>query len=153
MPGGGDGDLRGAGADGPHPAALVHGGDLRIGGRELGVRSQVEREPVGGGAEYLDGVRVPVVANLDGRRRDGDGLRGGGRGGEEEQCGGEKVAAAVILKSGAQFDEQALQKLCAARLAPFKVPAVIRAFDDLPRNSTGKVQRRDVVPMMKAQGI
>jgi acyl-CoA synthetase (AMP-forming)/AMP-acid ligase II len=55
---------------------------------------------------------------------------------------GEDVAAAVVLRTAAT--EQELLDHCRARLAAFKVPAVLHLVDQIPRTATGKVQRRKV---------
>jgi oxalate---CoA ligase len=54
---------------------------------------------------------------------------------------GEEVAAAVVLESGADVDEAALQDFAAQTLAPFKVPRTIVLADEIPKGPTGKVQR------------
>ncbi len=54
---------------------------------------------------------------------------------------GEDVAAAVVLRSGAQVTPRALQDHVAGRLAYFKVPRRIVILGDIPKGPTGKVQR------------
>jgi long-chain acyl-CoA synthetase len=61
---------------------------------------------------------------------------------------GERVAAALVLDPSAPFDPDALVERCRARLAPYKVPAVLRRLDDIPRNVTGKVLRQDLVALL-----
>ncbi|MCP2636971.1 long-chain-fatty-acid--CoA ligase [Microbacterium sp. HD4P20] len=58
--------------------------------------------------------------------------------------GGEDVAAAVVLREGADLDVEALRDYCRTRLAAYKVPRRIVAVDDLPRSLIGKVLRREV---------
>ncbi|HJA04195.1 MAG TPA: long-chain fatty acid--CoA ligase [Candidatus Microbacterium stercoravium] len=58
--------------------------------------------------------------------------------------GGEDVAAAVVLREGAELDTRALRDFCRTRLTPYKVPKRITAVDDLPRSLIGKVLRRQV---------
>jgi long-chain acyl-CoA synthetase len=58
--------------------------------------------------------------------------------------GGEEVAAAVVLREGAELDVEALRDYCRTRLAAYKVPRRIVAVDDLPRSLIGKVLRREV---------
>jgi acyl-CoA synthetase (AMP-forming)/AMP-acid ligase II/thioesterase domain-containing protein len=54
---------------------------------------------------------------------------------------GEEVAAAVVLRSGAEASASELQEFASSRLAPFKVPRTIVFRDELPKGPTGKVQR------------
>jgi long-chain acyl-CoA synthetase len=55
---------------------------------------------------------------------------------------GETVKAYVVLHEGKSTDENELHRFCAARLAPYKVPASFDFRQDLPRNLLGKVLRR-----------
>ena len=63
---------------------------------------------------------------------------------------GEQALAYVELEEGAAFDEAVLRQHCREGMAGFKVPKEIRQLDQLPRNPTGKIQRRalkaDCVP-------
>jgi acyl-CoA synthetase (AMP-forming)/AMP-acid ligase II len=54
---------------------------------------------------------------------------------------GEEVAAAVVLRPGAEADEAALRGFAAERLAAFKVPRRIVVLDEIPKGATGKLQR------------
>lgn len=57
---------------------------------------------------------------------------------------GEEVAAIVLPRAGEHLDEAALVAHLAERVAPFKIPTVIRfASDQLPRNASGKILKRD----------
>ena len=57
---------------------------------------------------------------------------------------GEVPLAFVELNEGHEFDEQALKTFVRDRIAPFKVPKEIRHIDELPRNPTGKIMRRQL---------
>jgi len=57
---------------------------------------------------------------------------------------GELPLAFVELNEGHDFDEQALKTFLRDRIAPFKVPKEIRHIDELPRNPTGKIMRRQL---------
>jgi acyl-CoA synthetase (AMP-forming)/AMP-acid ligase II len=61
---------------------------------------------------------------------------------------GEEVEAAVVLRSAAST--QKLQAFCSTRLADFKVPKLIRVISALPKDATGKVQRRVLTAIFKA---
>jgi len=65
---------------------------------------------------------------------------------------GQRVAAAVVLAPGAMFDAQILQDFCAARLARYKIPSLLRPIDALPLNQAGKVDRREVARWFAADG-
>ncbi len=54
---------------------------------------------------------------------------------------GEEVAAAVVLRDGAEADERALRDFAATRLAGFKVPRKVVFLDEIPKGATGKLQR------------
>jgi len=53
---------------------------------------------------------------------------------------GETPCAFVELKSGAQVTETEIIEHCRSRLAHFKAPKAV-IFGQLPRTSTGKVQK------------
>jgi long-chain acyl-CoA synthetase len=59
---------------------------------------------------------------------------------------GERVEATVVLAVDARADVDALVEHCRARLARYKVPAVIRLAATLPHGLTGKVLRRELRP-------
>jgi len=54
---------------------------------------------------------------------------------------GEEVAAAVVLREGAQASEKDLREFAAIRLADFKVPRKILFLTEIPKGATGKLQR------------
>lgn len=54
---------------------------------------------------------------------------------------GEDVAAAVVLREGAQADDRELRQFAAVRLADFKVPRKILIVKEIPVGATGKLQR------------
>jgi len=55
---------------------------------------------------------------------------------------GEGVAAAVVLRNGADVSDLAIRAFVAERLAPFKVPHPILRVPEVPTGATGKRQRR-----------
>ncbi len=55
---------------------------------------------------------------------------------------GEELVAAVVLKSGSKTSEQMLRRYLATELSTFKVPSKIILVSSIPKNETGKVQRR-----------
>lgn len=54
---------------------------------------------------------------------------------------GEDVAAAVVLKEGASAEPAEIRAFAAKSLAAFKVPRKILILDEIPKGSTGKLQR------------
>jgi len=58
---------------------------------------------------------------------------------------GEAVKAFVVLKQGATAHEDTLFSWCLDNLARYKCPAKILFVDELPRNISGKLLRRDLV--------
>ncbi len=54
---------------------------------------------------------------------------------------GEEVAAAVVLREGAEVGERELRAFAAGRLADFKVPRKIVFLVEIPKGPTGKLQR------------
>lgn len=54
---------------------------------------------------------------------------------------GEDIAAAVVLKDGAEVCEAALREFALDRLPAFKVPSRIIFVNDVPKGPTGKIQR------------
>jgi len=54
---------------------------------------------------------------------------------------GEDVIAAVVLRTGANVQEQDLRSFALSRLAPTKVPSRIVIVTEIPKGPTGKLQR------------
>ncbi len=54
---------------------------------------------------------------------------------------GEEVAAAVVLKDGAEVSEAEIREFASERVAAFKVPRKIVILDEIPKGATGKLQR------------
>ena len=74
----------------------------------------------------LDGVREVAVLGVD-----------------DEQFG-QRLAAFVVLDDGASLDDVAIKGHVKANLANYKVPRSVWFLDELPRNQTGKVLKRDL---------
>lgn len=56
---------------------------------------------------------------------------------------GEAVHAFVVLKDQS-MDVEELRAYCAEHIVKYKVPAVIEKLDELPKNTTGKILRRNL---------
>jgi long-chain acyl-CoA synthetase len=57
---------------------------------------------------------------------------------------GEAVCAVIVTAPGRQVDDDELLRFARGRLSGYKVPKELRRRDDLPRNPTGKLLRRDL---------
>jgi long-chain acyl-CoA synthetase len=60
--------------------------------------------------------------------------------GRPDEVRGEEVHAVVVLAEGGELEE--IESHCRARLAPFKVPSSWQVVDDLPKTSTGKIDKK-----------
>lgn len=60
---------------------------------------------------------------------------------------GEKVAAAVVLKSNASLSPRQIQDHCKQHLLDWKCPKEILFLNELPRNKMGKVIKEEVVQL------
>jgi fatty-acyl-CoA synthase len=74
----------------------------------------------------LDGIREVAVIGVD-----------------DEQFG-QRLAAFVVLEQGASLSEADLGAHVKANLASFKTPREVEFMDELPRNATGKVLKREL---------
>lgn len=59
---------------------------------------------------------------------------------------GEDVGAWIVVRSGHNLTSVEVTAFCAERLSDYKVPRVVTFLDELPRNPTGKVLKRDLSP-------
>ncbi len=57
---------------------------------------------------------------------------------------GQAIVAFIVTQGGAQLSEASLRAHCAAHLVKYKQPAKYRMVDELPKNATGKVLRRQL---------
>jgi acyl-CoA synthetase (AMP-forming)/AMP-acid ligase II len=57
---------------------------------------------------------------------------------------GESLAAFVVLRDGRQASAEELQAFVTAELADYKRPRRVIFVDELPRNPTGKVLKREL---------
>jgi malonyl-CoA/methylmalonyl-CoA synthetase len=64
---------------------------------------------------------------------------------------GERVALCAVLRAGAALDLDYLRQWAKERLAPYKVPSLLRTAPDLPRNAMGKVQKPAVRDLFTAK--
>jgi acyl-CoA synthetase (AMP-forming)/AMP-acid ligase II len=57
---------------------------------------------------------------------------------------GQRLRAFVVLRKGERLSEDAVQAHVKANLARYKVPREVVFLDELPRNATGKVLKREL---------
>ena len=57
---------------------------------------------------------------------------------------GEEVKACVVLKGDVTTTTEQLTEYCRERMALYKVPSVIRFYKDLPRTSTGRINKTEL---------
>src|SRR5215216_4858088 len=65
--------------------------------------------------------------------------------GVEDEKFGQRLKAFVVLESGKKATEDELKSYVKKNLASFKVPREFEFIDELPRNATGKVLKRELV--------
>ncbi len=65
---------------------------------------------------------------------------------------GEDIGAWVVVREGAELDDDELIAFCHEHLADYKCPRVVTFIDELPRNPTGKVLKRDLPPPVQPPG-
>jgi acyl-CoA synthetase (AMP-forming)/AMP-acid ligase II len=64
--------------------------------------------------------------------------------GVDDEEFGQRLKAFVVLDEGAEVSEEDLKRHVKAHLAGFKAPREVEFVDELPRNATGKVLKREL---------
>ena len=64
-----------------------------------------------------------------------------------DEIRGEIACAYVVLTAGASATEEDLVAFAAESLAAYKRPALVRFVDELPKTSTGKIMRRELIKL------
>ena len=54
---------------------------------------------------------------------------------------GEELCACIVLKAGAQADEEDIRAFCRGQIAHYKIPRYVKFVDGFPTTVTGKVQK------------
>jgi fatty-acyl-CoA synthase len=65
--------------------------------------------------------------------------------GVDDEKFGQRLKAFVVLREGSDASEQELKDHVKSNLARYKVPREVEFIDELPRNSTGKVLKRELL--------
>jgi acyl-CoA synthetase (AMP-forming)/AMP-acid ligase II len=71
--------------------------------------------------------------------------------GVDDEQYGQRLAAFVVLAQGAPVTTDDLKQHVRDNLANYKVPREIVVLDELPRSSTGKISRRDLLAQLGGQ--
>jgi long-chain acyl-CoA synthetase len=69
--------------------------------------------------------------------------------GRPDEVRGEEVHAVLVLEAGAELD--AIEEHCRERLARFKVPSTWEVVDELPKTSTGKIDKKPLRESVAAE--
>jgi len=64
---------------------------------------------------------------------------------------GELAKAYIVLKQGASPSKEDLLEFCREHLAAYKVPREIQFVEDVPKTSTGKIMRRELIRLHESQ--
>jgi long-chain acyl-CoA synthetase len=62
---------------------------------------------------------------------------------------GATIKAAVVIQPDSQITKREIISFCKQKLARFKVPKVIEFWDALPKSSTGKIARKQLIDQKK----
>jgi long-chain acyl-CoA synthetase len=57
---------------------------------------------------------------------------------------GESVKAVIALKPGSTVEKQEIINFCRERLMPYKVPKIVEFIEQLPKNPTGKILKKEL---------
>jgi fatty-acyl-CoA synthase len=67
--------------------------------------------------------------------------------GVDDERFGQRLRAFVVLRDGQQVSEEDLQKHVTKNLARYKTPRDVFFVRELPRNSTGKILKRELAEL------
>ncbi|HEX3618249.1 MAG TPA: AMP-binding protein [Solirubrobacteraceae bacterium] len=67
--------------------------------------------------------------------------------GVEDEQFGQRLIVFLVLRSGAELSEDDVKEYVRENLARYKVPRTVSFLDELPRNPTGKVLKRELVKL------
>jgi fatty-acyl-CoA synthase len=72
--------------------------------------------------------------------------------GVDDEKFGQRLKAFVVLRDGEQLSEDEVKSYVKENLANYKVPREVAFIDELPRNPTGKVLKRELLEDDEAEG-
>jgi acyl-CoA synthetase (AMP-forming)/AMP-acid ligase II len=64
---------------------------------------------------------------------------------------GDRIEAVVTLKKSATVTPAELREFCRGKIADFKVPKHVEIWADLPKGTTGKILKREIIEIRKGQ--
>ncbi|MCK1447070.1 AMP-binding protein [Bradyrhizobium sp. 48] len=64
---------------------------------------------------------------------------------------GDRIHAVVSLTAGATVDPEELKEFCRDKIATFKIPKTIEIWAEIPKGTTGKIQKRAIIEHYAAQ--
>jgi acyl-CoA synthetase (AMP-forming)/AMP-acid ligase II len=64
---------------------------------------------------------------------------------------GDRIHAVVSLTAGATVDPEELKAFCRDKIATFKIPKTIEIWAEIPKGTTGKIQKRAIIEHYAAQ--
>ena len=67
--------------------------------------------------------------------------------GVPDETYGHRLAAYVVVRDGVSLSHEDIVAFAKERVARFAVPKATRFLDELPRNPTGKVMKRELPPI------
>jgi fatty-acyl-CoA synthase len=67
--------------------------------------------------------------------------------GVDDEQFGQRLSVFLVLRSGAELTEEEVKEFVRENLARYKVPRTVAFLDELPRNPTGKVLKRELVKL------
>jgi acyl-CoA synthetase (AMP-forming)/AMP-acid ligase II len=71
--------------------------------------------------------------------------------GVEDDVLGEAICACVVPVEGALVSEPEIREWCRETLTDYKVPDLVRFFEDFPRTGTGKVRRVELARLVRSR--
>ena len=71
--------------------------------------------------------------------------------GVPDQIKGQVVMAFIVPKGNNEISISEIRKYCLARLADYKIPKIFRIIDELPRNASGKILKRQLENMLESE--
>ena len=64
---------------------------------------------------------------------------------------GVPVQAAVVLRPDSKLTPEEIRTFCRGKIAGYKIPKKVYVWDELPKNTTGKVYKAEVLKKIKEE--